>query len=139
MEDIQQELLELDERERTLQMELLDVLTDISTPQNSDDEGDEVDELAMPQVREALLEVKACPTRWAPFTQLYQRQEYRDKAERKVRKMKKLIKRRTISEVMLNHEFIAALQRIEQLYPDDGGRQGLNSLVACHHVIYPEA
>jgi len=113
-------LLSLERQEQILQMELLDVLTDLSTPDNSDAEGEEIDERVLPTVRQALLEVKTCPTRWTQYAQLYQCQTYKAKAEKKVRKMKK------------------ALQLIEEVYPDDGGRAGINSLVACHHVINPE-
>jgi hypothetical protein len=131
-------LLSLERQEQILQMELLDVLTDLSTPDNSDAEGEEIDERVLPTVRQALLEVKACPTRWTQYAQLYQCPTYKAKAEKKVRKMKNMVKRCTLSEVMLNQRFTTALQLIEEVYPDDGGRAGINSLVACHHVINPE-
>jgi hypothetical protein len=53
---------DLDPQERALQMELLDVLTDIATPDNSDVEGEEVEELTMPAVRQALLNAQTYPT-----------------------------------------------------------------------------
>ncbi len=52
---------ELDRRERELQMELLDVLTDIATPDNSDVEGEDVEELIMPAARQALLDTRSSP------------------------------------------------------------------------------
>ncbi len=110
-------------------MELLDVLTDIATPDNSDVKGEEVEELTMPAVMQALLNVQTYPTRWTPYMELYQCQVYKAKADKKVRKMKNLIKRCALAEVMLNQQFAAALNQIEELYPDDGGRAGLNQRV----------
>jgi hypothetical protein len=119
-------------------MELMDVLTEISTHDNSDEEGEEVEERAMPAIREALLEVQPFPNRWTSYIELYQCQRYKDKIQKKVKKLKKMIKRCALSEVMLNQQFVAALQQIQATYPDDGGRVGIHPLVACHHVINPE-
>jgi len=124
--NLSKELQELDRQERQLRMELLDVLTDITTPDNSDVEGEEVEDLTM-----------SFPTRWTPYSELYRSQAYREKAARKVRVMKKMIKRHAMAELLMNQHFTNALNQIEQVYPDDGGRTGLNSLVACHHVINP--
>jgi hypothetical protein len=41
----------------------MDVLTDVNTPDNSDVEGDEVDEPLFLGVRQVLLQVEAIPTR----------------------------------------------------------------------------
>lgn len=131
------EMQELDRRERELQMELLDVLTDIATPDNSDVEGEDVEELIMPAARQALLDTRSSPIRWTPYAELDQSRVYREKAAKKVRMMKKMVKKFTVAEVMLNQRFTTALNQIEQIYPDDGGRTGLNSLVACHHVLKP--
>ncbi len=130
--------LDLERREHILQMELMDVLTEISTPDNSDEEGEEVEEWVMPAIREALLEVQPLPNRWTSYIKLYQCQRFKDKEQKKVKKLKKMIKRCALSEVMLNQQFITALQQIEATYPNDGGRVGINPLVACHHVINPE-
>jgi hypothetical protein len=138
MEEIERALRELDQKEERLRMELMDVLTDVFTPDNSDVEGEEIEESSMPAVREALLRVGACPTRWTHYAGLYQDQGYVSRSERKVRRMKKMVKRCRLSEVMLNQQFTVELQKIEETYPDDGGRKGLNSLVACHHVLNPE-
>jgi len=135
--NLSKELQELDRQERELRMELLDVLTDITTPDNSDVEGEEVEELTMPAARQALLDARSFPTRWTPYSELYRSQVYREKAARKVRVMKKMIKRHAMAELLMNQHFTTALNQIEQVYPDDGGRTGLNSLVACHHVINP--
>jgi hypothetical protein len=36
---------------------------------------------------------------------------------------------------MMSQNYIQSLQRVESTYPDDGGRAGINSLVAIHNVI----
>jgi len=135
--NLSKELQELDREERQLRMELLDVLTDITTPDNSDVEGEEVEDLTMPAAKQALLDASSFPARWTPYSELYRSQVYREKAARKVRVMKKMIKRHAMAELLMNQHFTTALNQIEQVYPDDGGRTGLNSLVACHHVINP--
>jgi hypothetical protein len=131
------EMQELEREERKLQMELLDVLTDITTPESSDVEGEDVEELLMPAARQALLDTRTCPIRWTLYSELYQSRSYREKAAKKVRMAKRMIKKVTVAEVMMTQQFTAALNQIELNYPDDGGRTGLNSLVACHHVIKP--
>ena len=138
MERLQAEIELLDRKEKVLQMELMDVLTDVTTPDNSDVEGEDIEEPEMPDVRRALLEVGALPTRWTAYSELYQNAEYRMKAQKKVRKLKNMIKKCTLNEVMMNLQYITALQNVERNYPDDGGRAGLNSLVACDHVLNPE-
>ena len=138
MERLQAEIQFLDREERVLQMELMDVLSEVTTPDNSDVEGEDIEEPAMPDVRRALLEVGALPTRWTAYSELYQNAEYRMKAQKKVRKLKNMIKKCTLNEVMMNLQYITALQNVERNYPDDGGRAGLNSLVACDHVLNPE-
>jgi len=87
-------IADLDRQERLLEMELMDVLTDIATPDSSDVEveDEEVEELELPQVREALMQVESSPSRWTEYSDLYQRADYRTKAKLKVRFAKKLVK-----------------------------------------------
>ena len=44
MERLQAEIQLLDREEKVLQMELMDVLTDVTTPDNSDVEGEDIEE-----------------------------------------------------------------------------------------------
>ncbi len=83
-ENIAEVIADLDRRERVLTMELKDVLTDISTPDSSDVEDDEVEELEMPRVRDALMQVESSPRRWTEYSELYQHEDYRAKAKLKV-------------------------------------------------------
>jgi len=36
---------------------------------------------------------------------------------------------------MMSVAYVQSLERVEVTYPDDGGREGLNSLIALHNVI----
>jgi len=131
-------IADLDRRERILIMELKDVLTDISTPDSSDVEDDEVEEIELTRVRDALMQVESSPRHWTEYSGLYEMEDYRAKAKLKVRFAKKLVKTVHLGPLMMSQDFIMSLQRVELTYPDDGGREGLNSLVAIHNVIKNE-
>lgn len=130
---------ECDKEILRLDKELLDVLTDMETPINSGDEGEEVEEEdGMREVKSALLRVEALPNRETFYSSLYNNEEYCEKSKRKVRKMKKQLKGVRLISVLTHPEFIGALRRVERVYPDDGGRQYINTLMACHHILSPE-
>jgi hypothetical protein len=136
-DNLAEAIADLDRQERILEMELMDVLTDIATPDSSDVEveDEEVEELELPQVRDALMQVESSPSRWTEYSELYQRANYRAKAKLKVRFAKKLVKTIHLGPTMMSQNYIQSLQRVESTYPDDGGRAGINSLVAIHNVI----
>ncbi len=134
-EDLAEVIADLDRRERVLVMELEDVLTDVSTPDTSDVEDDEVEEVELPQVREALLRVESLPRRWTRYSGLYESEEYRIKAQLKLRFVKNLIRTVHLRPLMMSVAFVRSLERVEETYPDDGGRKGLNSLIALHNIL----
>jgi hypothetical protein len=134
-EDLAAEIAVLDRRERTLIMELKDVLTDITTPDSSDVEDDEVEEVELPQVRAGLMRVEPLPRRWTEYSGLYESEDYRTKAKLKVRFAKNLIRTVHLGPLMMSLAFARSLERVELTYPDDGGRIGLNSLVAMYNII----
>ena len=120
-----------------LERELLDVLTEVGTPDNSDEEGDDVED-RMEGVKNVLLRVEAIPQRETAYSALYNNARYCKKSEKKVRLMKNVIKKVQLSDVFLHPNFVAQLRNIERIYPDDGGRNYINTLVACYEVIKPE-
>ena len=134
-EDLAEAIADLDRRERVLLMELEDVLTDVSTPDASDVEGDEVEEVELPQVREALLRVESLPRRWTRYSSLYECVEFRRKAQLKLRFVKNLVRTVHLRPLMMSVAFVRSLERVEETYPDDGGRKGLNSLIALHNIL----
>ena len=136
-EDLVEAIADLDRQERTLTLELMDVLTDIETPDSSDAEVEyeEVEETDLPQVRDTLMRVESSPLHWAEYSELYQRAEYRLKAKLKVRLAKKMAKTVQLKPMMSSPGFVQSLQRVESTYPDDGGRVGINTLVAIHNAI----
>jgi hypothetical protein len=110
----------------------------VETPESSDVEGDDVDEPEADGPRNVLLQVEAIPQREAEFSSLYLNQRYRENAEKKVRLMKEEVRKNFISEILLNPEFPDILDDIRETYPDDGGRNFINSLVACHIILTPD-
>jgi len=130
-------IADLDRQERLLTLELLDVLTDISTPDASDAETEatEAEETDLGPVRDTLMQVDPIPRRYTEYSELYQRVEYRSKAKRKVRFAKRLVKSARLEPLMTGPNFVASLNRVQTTYPDDGGREGINLLVAIHNVI----
>ena len=130
-------IADLDRQERILTLELMDVITDIETPDASDAEAEdeEAEELELPEIRNTLMQVDSFPRRYTEYSELYQRADYRSKAKLKVRFAKKLVRSVHLGPIMTGPGFIHALQRVESTYPDDGGRVGINTLVAIHNVI----
>jgi len=130
-------IADLDRQERLLTLELMDVLTDIATPEASDVEAEdmEVEESDLAQVRDTLMQVDSFPRRYTEYSELYQRAEYRSKAKLKVRFAKKLVKSVRLEPLMAGSSLVESLNRVESTYPDDGGREGINLLVAIHNVI----
>ncbi len=130
-------IADLDRQERLLTLELKDVLTDIATPEVSDTEVDTEDivETDLANVRDSLMQVDSFPRRYTEYSELYQRAEYRLKSKLKVRFAKKLLKSIRLEPLMAGPNFNEALNRVESTYPDDGGREGINLLVAIHNIV----
>ena len=130
-------IADLDRQERLLTLELLDVLTDIATPDASDAEAEdtEAEETDLVPVRDTLMQVDPIPRRNTEYSELYQRAEYRSKAKLKVRFAKRLVRSVQLEPMMTGPSLIASLDRVQSTYPDDGGREGINLLVAIHNVI----
>jgi len=135
--NIAEAIADLDRQERLLTLELMDVLTDIATPEASDVETEdtEAEESDAAQVRDTLSRVDPVPRRYTEYSELYQRVEYRSKAKLKVRFAKKLVKSVRLEPLMSGSELVESLNRVVSTYPDDGGREGINLLVAIHNVI----
>ncbi len=68
-------IADLDRQERLLTLELMDVLTDIATPDASDAEAEdtEAEETDLIQVRDTLLQVDSIPRRHTEYSELSQR------------------------------------------------------------------
>ena len=138
LDKLNHEIGDIKQQLKTLDLETKDVLTCVETPDSSDVEGDDVDEPEADGPRNVLLQVEAIPQREADFSSLYLNQRYRENAEKKVRLMKEEVRKNFISEILLNPEFPDILDDIRETYPDDGGRNFINSLVACHIILTPD-
>jgi len=130
-------IADLDRQERLLTLELKDVLCDIATPEVSDTEADHEDnvETDLADIRGSLMQVDSYPRRHTEYSELYQRAEYRLKAKLKVRFAKKLLRSVRLEPLMAGPNLVESLNRVESTYPDDGGRDGINLLVAIHNIV----
>jgi len=137
VDNLAEAIADLDCQERLLTLELMDVLTDIATPEASDAEAEDedVEETDLAHVRGTLMQVDSFPRRYTEYSELYQRAEYRSKAKLKVRFAKKLVKSVRLEQLMAGPSLVESLNRVESTYPDDGGREGINLLVAIHNVV----
>jgi len=135
LDKLNHEIGDIKQQLKTLDLEMKDVLTCVETPDSSDVDGDDVDEPEADGPRNVLLQVEAIPQREADFSSLYLNQRYRENAEKKVRLMKEEVRKNLISEILLNPEFPDILDDIRETYPDDGGRNFINSLMACHIIL----
>jgi len=142
IEEIQNEIDRIEEMERKLELELKDVLTDINTPDNSEDEEEEdeyqEDDWIVAILKDRLLNASGTPTRICEFLELYQNPEYRRNVQRKMVRMKNSVRSTRVSVILRNPNFLCHLRRIQNTYPDDGGRQFLNELVALHCTLNQE-
>jgi len=66
-------IADLDRQERLLTLELMDVLTDIATPDASDVETEDIEaeETDLDQVRGSLMQVDSIPRRYTEYSELY--------------------------------------------------------------------
>jgi len=141
IEEIQQAIDQIDAQERKLTLELKDVLTDINTPDNSDnEEEDEYQENdpIIATLKARLLNASGTPTRICEYLELYQDPQYRRNVRKKMVRMKNCVKSSRVSIVLRNPNFLDNLRRIQDTYPDHGGRQFLNELVAFYCTLNNE-
>jgi hypothetical protein len=138
MENINQQIADLDRQERELEMELEDVLTDVSSPDNSDNEEvqlrEEENEIAR-LFKNCILNAVGQPTEVCNFLMRFQDPLYRDRVRRKMKKIKKQVKTADIERVLANPQYMTELERIRRTYPNHGGREFLNELVAVYCVL----
>ena len=124
---------------RRLGLELKDVLTDVETPEVSEDEDgvQSVPERTphFEMLKRRLLSVSELPRRRCEYGSLYQREEYRTRARRKMKLLRKEIKSTNIEDLMEEPLYEQVLNRIRTTYPHCAGRWLLNELVALHCVL----
>jgi hypothetical protein len=140
MENLQEEIEALGRHERNLEMELKDVLTDVSTPENSDEEGENVEyheeqsDIAR-LFKNCILNAVGEPTEICNFIMRFQDPEYRQRTARKMKKMKKMVKMADIETILEDPRYLEELRRIGETYPNHGGREFLNELVAVYCIL----
>ena len=136
IEAIQAEINRLDDEERKIELELLDVFTDVQTPTTSEDEDEEEEDIHVerdPIIRlfkEAILSASGFPTRMCAYLERYEDPIYRRNAVKKLKCLKKFVKSSNMDEILRNPLYLTTLTRIRETYPDHGGREFLNELIA---------
>ena len=138
-EQLQEEIRQAEIQVRILALELKDVLTDVETPDVSEDE-DAVQ--AVPErtphfqmLKNRLLSVSELPRRRSSFSSLYENPQYRINARRKIKLLRKKIKTTNIEDLMEDPRYEDVLNKIRTTYPHCAGRWLLNELVALHTVL----
>ena len=125
---------EIDRRE----LELEDVMFEVTSPETSDDED-------LRQVRphreqnhivrmfkNAILTAEYQPAEVCNFFELYEDPQYRRRVIKKIKKIKKRVKSGDVEQVMNNPRYLEELRRIQTTYPSHGGREMLNELIAIY-------
>lgn len=137
---IEREIDILNEAERRLNMELLDVMTEVETPATSEDEAPEAPIVYPPKTGHIhqlflnMLAVVAALSRDTEYSELYSDRKYLQKVNKKLKKMKKNARKIDFEKAYKHVGFVTHLNQILETYPDNGGRTFLSYLVAleCH-------
>lgn len=121
-------------------LELTDVLSYLSTPENTDSE-DEDHQLSPPMSHSAttlykqMMEANLDPDIDEEISDLYENSRYRHKMHKKMIKMRNTIRKEDIETAMQDVSFHQRLEDVKTLYPSNGGRPGLRKLVSFYTYI----
>ena len=140
---IRAELIRLETEERKLELELKDVLTDIDTPDTSEDEEEEEEEIEEDDwiadlFKIRLLSASGSPSRFCEYLERFQDPIYRRNMRRKMVRLKNCVRASSVADVIRSPEFLNQLIRVQETYPDDGGRKFLNELIAFYCTVNPQ-
>jgi hypothetical protein len=126
--------------EARLGLEIQDCLTDVTTPEGSDDELEmitdrelvgENHEAAAEQLEE-FLDTPLVPNNEVAYHSLYQDPTYLLGAERKFKKLRKVARECDFNKAFHDKRFWRQYTRVRDLYGELGGRDRLNGLVAIY-------
>ena len=137
IQQIDEQIAALARQERNLEMELDDALTDVTSPDNSDSEDEDYHEEMDNIVRlfkNRILNANERPTELCTFLMRYEDPVYRRRMEKKLKKIKNQVKASDIEAVLSNPAYTVELNRIRGTYPNHGGREFLNELIAAFIV-----
>ncbi len=141
---LEESIRRLNEEERRLEMELLDVMCHVETPSTSEDEDPDAPIQNPPttgQIYQLLLNMLAVVStlgRDTAYSDLYNDRQYLKNVEKKLKKMKKNAKKVNFEAIYRDPTFASHLNEICQTYSDDGGRAYLRYLVALECYIITE-
>ena len=138
---------QIDESMEWIQLVLLDIFADVETPAGSDNEQPEEENLILPQnqtqsmnsneipisdeLLNEILNVPVLPQTKSNISTLYVNPSYLRNAQKKMKKMKKIVKRFPRYN---QKRFKRNLEKVKDLYINNGGRKGIHELVALYHT-----
>jgi cobalamin biosynthesis protein CobT len=129
----------LDAADNRLTLELQDILTDVTSPENSDEEDEDQEIVSRSRLSnnivvlfERMKSATVIPNEDAAYSSLYDVERYRQRTTRKLKKMKKVLRDSHFNLVVRDARFQAEVSRVRNLYTDLGGRVGLDLLVALY-------
>ena len=120
-------------------LELTDVLSYISTPENTDSEDEDYQLSPMSHSAKTLykriMEANLDPDIDEEISDLYENNRYRHKMHKKMLKMRNTIRKADIETAMQDVSFHQRLKYVKTLFPSTGGRHGLHELVSFYTYI----
>jgi hypothetical protein len=144
-ETIMAEMEECLLEEFRLGLELEDMLTDVTTPEESDDEpepsfptiGGRNGTAVVEQLRE-FLDCRVIPKDTSvPYFPLYLIPKYLRDARRKYRRVRHATLQCDFKKAFESRDFWRQYVRVRDLYPKTGGRDGLVGLIATYCYLFP--
>ena len=142
LEQLQARIQQLTVTSERLNLELTDVLSYISTPENTDSEDEDYQLSPMSHSAKTLykriMEANLDPDIDEEISDLYENNRSRHKMHKKMLKMLKMrntIRKADIETAMQDVSFDQRLKDVQTLYPSNGGRHGLHELVSFYTYI----
>ena len=136
---LQARIQQLDVNIERSNLELTDVLSYISTPENTDSEDDDYQLSPMSHSARTwykrMMEANLDPDIDEEISDLYENNRYRHKMHKKMLKMRNTIRIADIETAMQDVSFHQRLKDVKTLYPSNGGRHGLHELVSIYTYI----
>jgi hypothetical protein len=140
-----EELHQIEREEHQLDTELLDVFSDVTTPEISEDEDENEDfqldstnnvEMEPFQiVRQRMLSAKAEPNTTVKYAWLYQNDQYKSNIRRKMKKLRNVARKADMKRIFDDQDFVDEIDRIHDNYTETGGREDLYELIALYCYI----
>jgi hypothetical protein len=136
VEQIQARIQQLDVKIERSNLELTDVLSYTSTPENTDSEDEDCQLSPMSHsattLYKQMMQANLDPDIDEDISNLYEDNRYRHKMHKKMIKMRNTVRKEDIETAMQDVSFHQRLEDVKTLFPSNGGRPGLRQLVSFY-------